>query len=139
MKIIIISLLSFFSMIVTAQEKEKKEDKQLKEAAEKIIKIRENPNLGRLEKLFKEADIVANYSFKLNEFKKEMEKLNKKPEEILTPEQIDNALKWYDKHQNHVNGLVNGVAKFPPRLNEDKRDCRLWKPEHWNWFLVHYH
>jgi len=61
------------------------------------------------------------------------------PEEILTPEQIDNALKWYDKHRNHVNGIVNGVSKFPPRLNEDERDCRLWKPEHWNWFLAHYH
>jgi hypothetical protein len=61
------------------------------------------------------------------------------PEEILTPEQIQNALNWYDKHRNHVNSLVNGVSKFPPRLNEDKRDCRLWKPEHWNWFLAHYH
>lgn len=60
-------------------------------------------------------------------------------EEVLTPEQIQNALTWYDKHRNHVNGLVNGVSKFPPRLNEDKRDCRLWKPEHWSWFLAHYH
>lgn len=62
------------------------------------------------------------------------------PEEILTSEQIKNALTWYDKHRNHVNSLVNGVSKkFPPRLNEDKRDCRVWKPEHWNWFLAHYH
>jgi hypothetical protein len=61
------------------------------------------------------------------------------PEEILTPGQIQNALSWYEKHRNHVNSLVNGVSKFPPRLNEDKRDCRLWKPEHWNWFLAHYH
>jgi hypothetical protein len=61
------------------------------------------------------------------------------PEEILTPEQIDRALKWYDNHRNHVNSLVNGVSKFPPSLNEDKRDCRLWKPQHWNWFLGYYH
>lgn len=61
------------------------------------------------------------------------------PEEILTPDQIQNALTWYDNHRNHVNRLVNGASKFPPRLNEDKRDCRLWKPEHWNWFLAHYH
>jgi len=61
------------------------------------------------------------------------------PEEILTSEQIDNALKWYDIHRNHVNRIVNGVSKFPPRLNEDKRDCRIWKPEHWNWFLSNYH
>lgn len=68
------------------------------------------------------------------------------PEEILTPEQIQNALSWYEKHRNHVNGLVNhvnglvnGVSKFPPSLNEDKRDCRLWKPQHWNWFLGYYH
>jgi hypothetical protein len=61
------------------------------------------------------------------------------PEEILTPEQIDKALKWYDNHRNHVNSLVNGVSKFPPSLNEDKRDCRLWKPQHWNWFLGYYH
>ena len=26
-----------------------------------------------------------------------------------------------------------------PSLNEDKRDCRLWKPQHWNWFLGYYH
>jgi hypothetical protein len=61
------------------------------------------------------------------------------PEEILTPEQIDKALKWYDNHRNYVNSLVNGVSKFPPSLNEDKGDCRLWKPQHWNWFLGYYH
>ena len=61
------------------------------------------------------------------------------PEEILTHEQIDKALKWYDNHRNHVNSLVNGVSKFPPSLNEDKKDCRLWKPQHWNWFLGYYH
>lgn len=61
------------------------------------------------------------------------------PEEILTSEQIQNALSWYDEHRNHVNSLVNGVSKFPPSLNEDKRDCRLWKPQHWNWFLGYYH
>ncbi len=61
------------------------------------------------------------------------------PEEILTPEQINNALKWYEKHRNRVNGLVNGVSKFPPSLSEDKKDCRLWKPQHWNWFLGYYH
>lgn len=60
------------------------------------------------------------------------------PEEILTAEQILNAFSWYDKHRNHVNELVNGVSKYPPKLNEDKRDCRLWKPEHWNWFLTYY-
>lgn len=61
------------------------------------------------------------------------------PEEILTDEQIQNTLSWYDKHRNHVNSLVNGVSKFPPSLSEDKRDCRLWKPQHWNWFLGYYH
>lgn len=61
------------------------------------------------------------------------------PEEILTSEQIQNALSWYDEHKNHVNSLVNGVSKFPPSLNEDKRDCRLWKPQHWHWFLGYYH
>jgi len=61
------------------------------------------------------------------------------PKEILTAEQIQNALSWYEKHRNHVNSLVNGVSKFPPSLNEDKRDCRLWKPQHWNWFLGYYH
>jgi len=61
------------------------------------------------------------------------------PEEILTPEQIENALKWYGEHRNHVNSLVKGVSKFPPSLNEDKRDCRLWKPQYWNWFLEYYH
>lgn len=61
------------------------------------------------------------------------------PEEILTQQEIENALSWYDKHRNHVNGMVNGVSKFPPSLSEDKRDCRLWKPQHWNWFLEYYH
>lgn len=61
------------------------------------------------------------------------------PEDVLTSEQIDKALSWYDNHRNHVNGLVYGANKFPPTLNEDKRDCRLWKPGHWAWFLNYYH
>ena len=60
------------------------------------------------------------------------------PEEILTPEQIENALSWYNKHRNHVNILVKGTTSFSPNLNEDKRDCRLWKPGHWKWFLTYY-
>jgi len=61
------------------------------------------------------------------------------PEEVLTPEQIEKALSWYCKHRGYINDLVNGVSKFPPSLREDKRDCRLWKSEHWNWFISHYH
>ena len=61
------------------------------------------------------------------------------PEEILTIDEIKNALNFYDKHRNHINSLVNNAPKFAPRLNEDKRDCKLWKPGHWNWFLTYYH
>ena len=53
----------------------------------------------------------------------------------MTTDEIQNALSWYNKHRNYVNGLVNGVSKFPPSLKEDKRDCQLWKPQHWKWFL----
>jgi hypothetical protein len=61
------------------------------------------------------------------------------PETVLTPDQIKHALKWYDQHRNHVNKLVNVELKYPPTLNEDKRDCRLWKGQHWKWFLDYYH
>ena len=55
--------------------------------------------------------------------------------DVLTDEQIINTLDWYEKHKLHIKNLITCLDKFPPTLNEDKRDCRIWKPEYWKWFV----
>ena len=55
---------------------------------------------------------------------------------ILTQEQEKRAKDWYSLHEKHVNKLIGFAEKsFSPTLWEDKRDPRIWKPEHWKWFL----
>ena len=45
------------------------------------------------------------------------------------------AASWRDLHRAHVDRLlVEAHGAFPPSA-EDARDPRLWKPEHWAWFV----
>lgn len=84
-----------------------------------------------LEWLFKSGDSIIN--------KNDYKYINPNPEEVLTNEQIKKSLDWYKLHKIHVDKLSSNILlKYPPSLNEDKRDCRLLKPEHWSWFLDFY-
>ena len=78
MKTTIFLLLFLLSVGIKAQtsNNENDDDNRICETAEKVIAIRENPNLDRLEKLFKEADVVFDYVANLDNLKSEMIKLN---------------------------------------------------------------
>ena len=57
----------------------------------------------------------------------------------LTFEQAWNAKDWFKKHLPHVFYLIKDLdSGYPPTLQEDKNNPRLWKGEHWYWFVDKY-
>jgi len=80
MKSTFILLILLLSIGLQAQNNDQKDDKdhRIRQATEKVISIREDPNYDRLDKLFKEADAMFNYVAKLDQYKTAMKKLNSK-------------------------------------------------------------
>lgn len=55
---------------------------------------------------------------------------------FLTFEQAWRAKDWMKKHLPHIFNLIKDLkAGYPPTLQEDKNDPKLWKAEHWYWFV----
>jgi len=55
---------------------------------------------------------------------------------ILNTTQILKATIWLEKHIKHIYNIeLNSIDEYPPTDNEDKNNPKLWKPEHWKWFL----
>ena len=86
MKTLLFILLLLLSVGMKAQTDDRKDDDdtRIREAAEKVISIRENPNYDRLDKLFYETDVVFDYAVRLDEYKATMEKLNNELNETKT-------------------------------------------------------
>lgn len=53
----------------------------------------------------------------------------------MTQEQMNQAWRWFQKHQNHVYKLVKGAQGCYPPTGVDCAHPELWKPEHWQWFI----
>ena len=55
---------------------------------------------------------------------------------LVSEENMVRATHWYLEHCTHVDKLIKTTDKaYPPSNNEDARDPRLWKAEHWKWFV----
>ena len=52
----------------------------------------------------------------------------------MNEDELENALAWYRKHENHVRGLINLASATYPPSTEDIGRPELWKPEQWKWF-----
>ena len=59
--------------------------------------------------------------------------------DVLTKNQILTAVKWYQKHKEHVLQVSAAyIDGFPPTVLFEKNHPELWKPQHWSWFIRHY-
>ena len=54
---------------------------------------------------------------------------------ILSPDQVFKILTWYTGHSQHIMNITANTENFYPPSDEDKDDPKLWKPEHWKWYL----
>ena len=53
----------------------------------------------------------------------------------LTDTQIENALKWREKHRKHVFRLMQECNNRVEVSQEDANHPELWKPMHWRFLL----
>jgi len=51
----------------------------------------------------------------------------------MNEDELENALRWYREHENHVQGLIGVLTSYSPS-EEDIGRPELWKPAHWRWF-----
>jgi len=66
-----------------------------------------------------------------------LEYMDEKPIDILSVRQIQNVLNYYDEHTDFVEKIIKETNKaYPPSEGEDKNNPSIWKPGHWNWFLL---
>jgi len=86
----LIFLIAFILLVglVNAQNPDNNENdqdkKELEQAAKKVIAVRENDNLSRLDKLFKEADIVASYALGITALKRKIKERKENDEHQST-------------------------------------------------------
>ena len=46
---------------------------------------------------------------------------------------------WYNDHKNSILNNIDSETKFyPPTDSYDVVNPRVWKPEHWKWFIGKY-
>lgn len=55
--------------------------------------------------------------------------------EHLTHDQYDMAFDWCGMHLMHIGRAIDNLTSGYPPSVEDKSNPRVWKPEHWFWFL----
>jgi len=74
---------------------------------------------------------------KLTELHKKHFEYNR--DSYLTFEQAWNAKDWMKKNLLYVFTLIKELhTGYPPTLSEDKNNPKLWKGEHWYWFVNQY-
>jgi len=57
--------------------------------------------------------------------------------EVLREDQKTKAIRYYKDNKDRVDFMVRQTDKaYEPSEAEDKNDPRIWKAEHWNWFLI---
>lgn len=57
-------------------------------------------------------------------------------DDVLTQEQKNKAISYYNDHKNHIDKIVSNTVKFyEPSETEDKNNPMIWKSEYWKWFL----
>lgn len=58
-------------------------------------------------------------------------------EQVLREDQKTKAIRYYKDNKDRVDFMVRQTDKaYEPSQTEDKNDPRIWKAEHWNWFLT---
>jgi len=53
-------------------------------------------------------------------------------------EYASEAYAWYEKHDKHVEKLLEGISKSVKPSKEDINHPELWKGIHWRWFFENF-